>query len=76
VVDPGRLLQRNSDTGQPFGQGGQGGQQLRPPGGGGFGGTTSGTVVVDFWILSTAMLAGLVLALWAAIQDFRRGGTA
>jgi Gpi18-like mannosyltransferase len=82
VVDPGHLIQRNSGTGQSFGQGrqggqfGQGGQQFRPPGGGGFGGATSGTAVVDFWILSTAMLAGLVLALWAAVQDFRKGDPA
>ncbi|SEP39520.1 glycosyltransferase 87 family protein [Amycolatopsis saalfeldensis] len=49
----------------------QPGQQFRPPGGGN-GGLTTGTVLVDFWILSTAMLAGLVLAVWAAVQDFRR----
>ncbi|HEY2062280.1 MAG TPA: glycosyltransferase 87 family protein [Amycolatopsis sp.] len=68
VNDPGHLLQRN--TGAP--QSGQSGQQFRPPGGAN-GGMTTGTVLVDFWILSTAMLAGLVLAVWAAVQDFRRG---
>ncbi|HEY3709864.1 MAG TPA: glycosyltransferase 87 family protein, partial [Amycolatopsis sp.] len=64
VNDPGHLIQRN--TGAP-----QSGQQFRPPGGGN-GGMTTGTVLVDFWILSTAVLAGLVLAVWAAVQDFRR----
>ncbi|MDT8916256.1 hypothetical protein, partial [Amycolatopsis sp. PS_44_ISF1] len=47
------------------------GPRFRPPGGGP-GGMTTGTVLVDFWILSTAMLAGLLLAVWAAVQDFRR----
>ena len=64
VNDPGHLVQRN--TGAP-----QSGQQFRPPGGAN-GGMTTGTVLVDFWILATAMLAGLVLAVWAAVQDFRR----
>jgi Gpi18-like mannosyltransferase len=65
VNDPGHLVQRNAG-------GAQSGQQFRPPGAGN-GGMTTGTVLVDFWILSTAMLAGLVLAVWAAVQDFRRG---
>jgi hypothetical protein len=65
VNDPGHLVQRNAG-------GSQSGQQFRPPGAGNAGMTT-GTVLVDFWILSTAMLAGLVLAVWAAVQDFRRG---
>jgi Gpi18-like mannosyltransferase len=41
-------------------------------GGGGGGGGVPTATLVSFPILSTAMLAALVLVVWTAIQDFRR----
>jgi hypothetical protein len=62
-----------------FPGGGTGG---RPPGGsglgsggfggGGFGGGAVNPSLVDMRILATAMLAALVLSLWAAVRAFRR----
>jgi Gpi18-like mannosyltransferase len=64
------------------GTGGAGGFGGRPPGGsglgsggfggGGFGGGAVNPSLVDMRILATAMLAALVLSLWAAVQAFRR----
>lgn len=47
-------------------------QTGRRGGGGGFGGGVPSGTIVGFPILSTAMLAALVLVVWTAIQDFRR----
>jgi Gpi18-like mannosyltransferase len=63
-----------------FAGGGSGGG-FGGAGGGGFGGGGrgvsgagggSGTAVIPFSILATAMLAALVLAVWVAVREFRR----
>jgi Gpi18-like mannosyltransferase len=63
-------------SGRAFGRGpGAGGGGSAPGfshGGGGIGGLASHTVV-SFDILSTAMLAALVLAVWAAVSELRSG---
>jgi Gpi18-like mannosyltransferase len=70
---PGGYGGRGGGPGGGFGGRGFGGGA---GGGGGRGGGGSGTAVIPFSILATAMLAALVLAVWVAVREFRRLGSA